>query len=193
MPRTQKDICRGEGGRCKTGILGIFKRIRSTISCAFSGLNNRNLRRKVGAWGERIAADHLTSSGAIIVARNWRNRRCEVDLVALQGRTLIIVEVKTRKERFKHIYPGSGSVTPRKADHIRSVARSYKMSSSNLVRRYGVTESRIDLIEVYYTQVFGLLLRKRSLVHSYGYVDMGNAFQLASDESRGSLMRSVSP
>ena len=83
----------------------------------------------------------------------------------------MIVEVKTRRDRFRKLYPGSGAINTSKAKHIRSVARSYEMSSSTVMRRFGVTQSRIDLIEVYYSTFMGIFLVKRSLVHSYAFVD----------------------
>jgi putative endonuclease len=54
---------------------------------------------KVGAWGEAEAARFLERKGYRILARNWRNprnRTQELDLVALQGDMVVIVEVKTR-------------------------------------------------------------------------------------------------
>ena len=49
-----------------------------------------------GPLGEDLAARHLVSQGFRIVARNWRaGRSGELDIVALDGRTLVIVEVKT--------------------------------------------------------------------------------------------------
>jgi putative endonuclease len=49
-----------------------------------------------GVWGERIAAGHLLAAGYRIVERNWRYRRCEIDLIATRGHETIFVEVKVR-------------------------------------------------------------------------------------------------
>jgi len=46
---------------------------------------------------EDLACAHLKASGMRIVARNWRWRGGEVDIVALDGRTLVFVEVKARR------------------------------------------------------------------------------------------------
>lgn len=54
-------------------------------------------RRALGALGERLAAAHLERLGFAILARNARTRYGEIDVIAFDGRTLIIVEVKTRK------------------------------------------------------------------------------------------------
>jgi len=50
----------------------------------------------VGASGERIAALLLENAGCRIVARNWHCRGGELDLVALDGETLVCVEVRVR-------------------------------------------------------------------------------------------------
>jgi putative endonuclease len=56
-------------------------------------------RRRLGKWGERVAALHLQGKGYEIVAENWRCVRGEIDLVARVGATLVFVEVKTRRGR----------------------------------------------------------------------------------------------
>ena len=50
----------------------------------------------LGDYGERIAADHLRSLGMAILARNWTCRFGEIDIVARDGDTLVVCEVKTR-------------------------------------------------------------------------------------------------
>ena len=52
---------------------------------------------EVGRRGEQAAARYLSAIGMQIVARNWRCRRAEVDLVAWDGHTLVFCEVKTRR------------------------------------------------------------------------------------------------
>lgn len=50
----------------------------------------------VGRYGERVAERFLTDRGWRILDRNWRGAGGELDLVALEGTTLVVVEVKTR-------------------------------------------------------------------------------------------------
>ena len=54
-------------------------------------------RRRLGAVGERWAAEHLARLGYTIVDRNYRTRWGELDLVAHAHGTLAFVEVKTRR------------------------------------------------------------------------------------------------
>jgi putative endonuclease len=51
----------------------------------------------VGAYGERVAARTLADAGMRIIDRNWRCRAGEIDLVALDGTTVVFCEVKTRR------------------------------------------------------------------------------------------------
>ena len=56
----------------------------------------RQATRPLGAQGEVLAARYLQRQGYRIIDRGVRNGRGEIDLVALHGRTIVFVEVKTR-------------------------------------------------------------------------------------------------
>jgi len=51
-----------------------------------------------GDRGEQIAVDFLEREGYEIVARNWRHRRSEIDIIARLGKILIFIEVKTLRD-----------------------------------------------------------------------------------------------
>jgi putative endonuclease len=74
----------------------------------------------LGRYGEEVAAAYLVAAGLMIVARNWRCREGEVDIIALDGDVLVICEVKTRRG------VGFGTpldaVTPAKAARLRRLA-----------------------------------------------------------------------
>jgi len=54
-----------------------------------------------GRWGEDAAGRFLRQKGYRILARNYRTRGGELDIVAMDGETLVFVEVKSRRsERF---------------------------------------------------------------------------------------------
>ncbi|MCR5627859.1 MAG: YraN family protein [Lachnospiraceae bacterium] len=54
--------------------------------------------REKGAREEELAAGFLEKNGARILERNFRNRRGEIDIIALEGDdTLLFIEVKYRK------------------------------------------------------------------------------------------------
>jgi putative endonuclease len=52
-------------------------------------------RSAEGRKGEAAAAEYLEAAGCTVIARNYRSRRGEVDLVALEGESILFVEVKT--------------------------------------------------------------------------------------------------
>ena len=54
-------------------------------------------RRELGRRGEEAAAVFLQKLGQRILARNWRCRFGEVDLITLDGEVVVFCEVKTRK------------------------------------------------------------------------------------------------
>jgi putative endonuclease len=77
-------------------------------------------RAALGRFGESVAADQLVASGLTVLARNWRCREGEVDIVALEGDVLVMCEVKTRRG------VGFGTpldaVTPAKVARLRRLA-----------------------------------------------------------------------
>lgn len=53
-------------------------------------------QQRLARRGEEIAADFLERQGAVVLSRNWRTREGELDIVATDGRSLVVCEVKTR-------------------------------------------------------------------------------------------------
>lgn len=55
---------------------------------------------ELGKYGEKVAQKYLSELGFEILATNWRfGKNDELDIVALDGEFLVVVEVKTRKSR----------------------------------------------------------------------------------------------
>jgi len=52
---------------------------------------------ETGKLGEEIALKHLKKGGYLILEINWRFNKYEIDIIAKEGDTLVVVEVKTRK------------------------------------------------------------------------------------------------
>jgi putative endonuclease len=55
-----------------------------------------NAKDALGQQGEQLAARFLAEAGLLVIERNWRCKQGEIDIVAVDGRTLVICEVKTR-------------------------------------------------------------------------------------------------
>ena len=103
-------------------------------------------RRALGARGEDAAAAWYTAAGYEIVARNWRCRDGELDLVVRRGRTLVFCEVKTRSsDRFG--FPAE-AVTRAKRTRIRHLAARWLDEASVHPR-----EIRFDVVAVLDGQV----------------------------------------
>jgi len=74
----------------------MFERLIAWLRGDEAGAGSSNTRISLGARGEKIAARHLKRNGYRIVSRNFRAAGAEVDLVAMDGETLVFIEVKTR-------------------------------------------------------------------------------------------------
>ena len=53
---------------------------------------------ETGQEGEKAAVDFLENKGYQILHRNWRYKRAELDIVAMDRKTMVFVEVKTRTD-----------------------------------------------------------------------------------------------
>jgi putative endonuclease len=74
----------------------------------------------VGRYGERVAAQYLADQGLVVLARNWRCRDGELDLIAREGPVLVFCEVKTRSSTA--FGDPTEAVGPVKASRVRSLA-----------------------------------------------------------------------
>lgn len=102
---------------------------------------NRN-KRAVGGHYERLAAGYLQDHGAVILERNYRCRSGEIDLIVRDGRYLVFVEVKYRRDAGKG-YPEE-AVDCYKQQHIFRAAQYYLYSN-----RYGEnTPCRFDVVSI---------------------------------------------
>jgi putative endonuclease len=62
-----------------------------------AGPSTQQQRSALGRYGEDVATRHLVESGMVVLARNWRCPHGEIDVVARDGGTLVVCEVKTRR------------------------------------------------------------------------------------------------
>jgi len=99
-------------------------------------------RGQLGAFGEQLAVEHLSSLGMRIVARNWRCRYGELDVIATESdHTAVFVEVKTRTgEGFGGL---AQAVTPQKVRRLRRLAGLWLAEQDA-----GWAQIRIDVIGV---------------------------------------------
>jgi putative endonuclease len=105
---------------------------------------------EIGAWGERAACRYLTERGLIPIKRNWHAGRLEADVVLVDGKTIVVAEVKTRHMRFMRHHPAVSAITTEKYTHLERLAASFMRNNGPLCRRFGLREIRIDAVEIYY-------------------------------------------
>ncbi len=105
-------------------------------------MGSTDLRHALGAEGERLAALHLERRGFAILARNFRTRFGELDLVGFDGATLVFCEVKTRRGAARTPFE---SITPEKARRVRGMGATWLAEAAD--RPYA-PELRFDAISV---------------------------------------------
>ncbi|WP_331709465.1 YraN family protein [Devriesea agamarum] len=98
-------------------------------------------RGEVGRYGEEFAARYLEKIGWNVLDRNYRVARGELDIVALDGTTLVFVEVKTRRS----VAAGSpqAAVNVSKLARLRRLAGYYLMDNAPPHR-----DLRIDVLGI---------------------------------------------
>lgn len=82
----------------------------------------KNKRRKAyfkGHYAETIAALLLVMKGYRIIARRFKTRHGEIDLIARKGNTIIFVEVKARADKEAALY----SIHPKQRQRISDAAQ----------------------------------------------------------------------
>jgi putative endonuclease len=96
---------------------------------------------ELGRRGEDLAAQYLTDRGLILLSRNWRCREGELDVVATDGRSLFVYEVKTRSTG--EFGDPSEYVTPPKILRIRRATQAWLQR-----HRVGCCDVRFDVVAV---------------------------------------------
>lgn len=95
----------------------------------------------VGRYGEKVAAAYLTDAGWEVLDRNWRCPAGELDIVALDGSELVVVEVKTRT--------GDGYGHPAEAVTAQKLARLRRLAAQWLdAHELHPTGVRVDVVAV---------------------------------------------
>ncbi|SFD67898.1 putative endonuclease [Paenibacillus catalpae] len=99
-------------------------------------------RRHTGQAGEAAACQYLEIEGYTIIERNWRCRSGEIDIIAAIDKTLIFVEVRTRRAggRFG---TAAESVDRRKQQQVALIAQVYLR-----MRQLAYPPMRFDVIAV---------------------------------------------
>ncbi len=84
------------------------------------GKDKRHMR---GVIGESMAESYLHNIGWRIIARNWHCLKGEIDIIAMDGQTLVFVEVKTRDADTP--FDPQTAVNLKKRQNLRAAAAQY--------------------------------------------------------------------
>ncbi len=106
----------------------------------------------LGKSGEEIALHYLEDKKYKIIARGFRLFRGEIDIIAFDRKTLVFVEVKTRKSRDFGL--PEESVTPSKQRQIRKIAQGF-LAKNN----FQDVECRFDVISLSFNENKGYSVR----------------------------------
>ena len=96
----------------------------------------------IGKFGEDEAAKYLEQQGYKILDRNFNCKRGEIDIVALDKKEIVFIEIKSRTNR-EYGLPAE-AVTKKKIEHILKTAEYYLF-----VRNLQKEPARIDVIEIF--------------------------------------------
>lgn len=97
--------------------------------------------RSLGRQGERAAVDYLRRCGYRVLARNYRTRLGEIDIICTERDTLVFVEVKTRSTAA--FGTPADAVDRRKRDRLRRLVEQYICENNP-----STTDARIDVVSV---------------------------------------------
>ncbi len=122
-----------------------------------------------GLAGEVLAARFLREKGYTILSSNYRSRFGEIDIIAMDGRYIVFVEVKARSEH-SMILPRE-AVTQSKQQKILKTAAIY-------MRRYPSNlQPRFDVVEVWVSDADPMIpLQIDHLISCYEAGDLHAAF-----------------
>lgn len=101
------------------------------------------MKNTVGTFGEKLAAKYVQQIGYKIIEKNFRIRGGEIDLIALDGPTVVYIEVKTRSS---HLFGfGEESVNYHKIIFIERAAKFYRIKNPHLPEAERIDVIAIDL------------------------------------------------
>jgi len=104
------------------------------------------------------AVRYLRKLSYSILATNWRCRSGEIDIIACDKRTLVIIEVKTRNANIADVFSPLSAVDDTKQKKLIVLAQAYTKSHRALLRRKGIASMRFDIMALTYTKkAYGLL------------------------------------
>ena len=102
-----------------------------------------SIKRKKGDIGEEVAFSYLEKHGYKILERNYSTKFGEIDIIAKKGKTVVFVEVKTRRDALESdLYP-ERNVDWRKQGKLIRTAEYY------LIKNNDISDKKLSKISFY--------------------------------------------
>lgn len=117
--------------------------------------------RRLGRLGERAAARFLQRVGHKILLYNWRCRYGEVDLVTMDKKELVIVEVKTRSSDVAEWYPALSAIDRIKQQKLIKLSQFLWDRRGAIFPQLHFKNFRIDVVTVTTEPLFFFGLRSQ--------------------------------
>ena len=111
-----------------------------------------------GAWGESVAAEYLKKKHYKIIGVNYHSRFGEIDIIAVNRKFIVFVEVKTRKSADFALAREFVNYT--KQNKLRATAEIYLSAFPTKL------QPRFDVIEIYAPQ--GVQTQNPQVTHMEG-------------------------
>ena len=102
----------------------------------------QNKQQQYGERSEALAAWYLKKNGYKIIEQNYRNQLGEIDIIAKEKKTIVFVEVKSRRS-IRYGNP-KWAVTPKKQRKISMVALYYLKTTKQTN-----SKARFDVVSIY--------------------------------------------
>lgn len=103
---------------------------------------------ELGQWGEQKASEYLEQKGYRIIERDWHIGHRDIDIVAIDGCTMVFVEVRTRSDNY--LISPEESVNRKKIQSVTLAANAYiKIHRVNLNVRFDVVAITVTTKDIY--------------------------------------------
>tara|TARA_B110000459_G_scaffold117330_1_gene129542 strand:- start:655 stop:1116 length:462 start_codon:yes stop_codon:yes gene_type:complete len=152
--------------------MSIFNKVRELFYGRPEKLGSNSTRAERGQYGEDLAADYCKRTlGFQLIARNWRYKRYELDIVCVDAGVLVFVEVRARAANA--LVGGYHSIDAHKKQVLQRGSKAYINQLQNPPKHV-----RFDVIEV------SLSDDGEGDVRHYGNVPLFSKHYTTSHESR---------
>ncbi len=128
---------------------------RNTSSISLELRKAAKSRLNIGKLGEQAAVKFIESQNFKVIFKNWRCPEGELDIIAIDKSTLVIIEVKTRLAETSHNFSPFEAIDSRKEAQLKRVANRLVFLERLKIKPYHPTAIRFDAVGVLYSLAGG--------------------------------------